>query len=183
MSSTVEVIGYDPAWRDSFNAIVAVLRRHPRLAEVRIEHVGSTSVIGLAAKPIIDMDIIAESLEHVEQLKQALEALGYQHRGDLGIVGREAFFSPPEPTLPSHYLYLCNLDSLAFRNHLVLRDALRADKRLAKQYSELKKSLAKKYPNDIDRYCEAKSNFILSVLEDNGLSATDLETIGKQNTL
>ena len=139
---------------------------------VAVEHVGSTSVPGLAAKPIIDLEIVVASASLVPMAIEGLAKLGYAHRGDLGIEGREAFDSPSG--LPAHHLYVCVLDNTALKNHLTIRDYLRRHSAAAEKYGNLKKKLARQFPTDIDRYSAAKTDFLLEVLRQTGLSDREL---------
>ena len=110
----IEVIDYDPKWPHIFEQLRA--RIWPAVSDIAtsIEHVGSTSVPGLAAKPIIDMDIVVPSPDDVSLVIERLKPLGYMHRGNLGIHGREAFGQPED--LPTHHLYLCYQGSLGLCN-------------------------------------------------------------------
>jgi GrpB-like predicted nucleotidyltransferase (UPF0157 family) len=144
-----------------------------------IEHIGSTSVPGLAAKPIIDMSIVIASTEHVLPTVERLATLGYVHQGNLGIEGREAFSNPSG--LPAHHLYLCPLGSLGLIDPLKLRDYLRVHPQAAAAYGELKKSLASKFPDDIDSYVSGKTDFILKILREVCLSPGQLEAIAREN--
>jgi GrpB-like predicted nucleotidyltransferase (UPF0157 family) len=160
----VVVVPYDPAWPAAFALLCD--RLAPVLGELAagIEHVGSTAVPGLDAKPIVDVDVV---LRHEADLPEAiarLARLGYTHLGDLGIVGREAFRAPAQPPQPAHHLYVCAAGAAALQAHLTLRDALRADRELAAAYGELKRELAQRYRNDRDSYAEGKSAFIAAVL-------------------
>ena len=93
---------------------------------------------------------------------EQLAILGYRHQGNLGIEGREAFHNPPG--LPTHHLYVCRQGSTVVRDHLATRDYLRSYPVCANAYGELKKRLARQYPNDIDAYIDGKMDFILGVL-------------------
>ncbi|MBY0414026.1 MAG: GrpB family protein [Bdellovibrionales bacterium] len=146
---------------------------------VSIEHVGSTSVLGLAAKPVIDMDIIIPDMSFLEKAIERLRRIGYEYRGNLGIVDREAFKS--KSPLIKHNLYVCPQASVALKNHICLRDTLRAYPNLRDEYSSLKQELALKYPDSIDDYVEGKTDFILKILARNGLSSDRLEEIRKAN--
>jgi hypothetical protein len=106
-----------------------------------------------------------------------LETLGYAHRGDLGIPGREAFFAPLGA--PAQHLYLCREGSASLRNHLALRDQLRADPETAAAYGTLKGELAAQHPHDIAAYIAGKAEFVL--LARAGFSEDELRAIGKQN--
>jgi len=183
MPGSVQVVRYSPEWPQAFDRIAGNLRRHPLLAQVPIEHVGSTSVAGLAAKPVIDIDVVARDSKHSTELITALGEMGYRHRGDLGITGREAFDSADQPELARHNLYLCIAGGLPLRNHMLLRDILRIDAELCRHYGELKQTLARRYPADIDRYCEAKSEFILGVLKRCGMGPAELQQIHDENVL
>ena len=158
----VVVVPYDPAWPAAF-ALVRD-RIAPVLGElaVGIEHVGSTAVPGLDAKPIIDIDVVIRHADNLPDVVTRLATLGYTHIGDLGIIGREAFRATPE--LPRHHLYVCAAGSAALQAHLALRDALRADPEPAAAYAALKRELAQRYRDDRDSYAEGKSAFIDSVL-------------------
>src|SRR6185369_6171401 len=91
-----------------------------------------------------------------------LAALGYVHRGDLGIAGREAFHSPED--LPPHHLYLYIQGNSSLANHLAIRDHLRRDPAAAAAYGKLKKDLARRFPGDIDSYVAGKTDFLLAIL-------------------
>jgi GrpB-like predicted nucleotidyltransferase (UPF0157 family) len=158
----IQVMDYKPEWPDHFSQIRDRIWPCVRDIAVRIEHVGSTAVLGLAAKPIIDLDIVIEGRGDLPSVVARLGALGCQHRGDLGIRDREAFWAPENQ--PAHHLYVCSQDSLALRNHIVFRDHLRAHPVDAAAYSMLKKQLAEVCGGDIDRYVEGKTDFILSIL-------------------
>ena len=177
--SAVVIVDYDPEWPARFEALRA--RIWPRVRDVAraIEHVGSTSVPGLAAKPTIDLTVVADSAADVPAAIQRLATLGYVHRGDLGIPGREAFFAPEE--LPRHHLYVCPPDNLGLENHLRVRDTLRAHPALAAEYGELKKQLAERFPNDVDRYTEGKSSFLGRILRASGLTPDQVAEIEAVN--
>jgi GrpB-like predicted nucleotidyltransferase (UPF0157 family) len=129
---------------------------------VAIEHVGSTAVPGLAAKPIIDMDVVVASAGDVRVAIERLAALGYVHQGNLGIVGREAFETPAG--LPAHHLYVCIHGGAALQNHLQVRDYLRRHADAAATYGRLKKTLAESFPDDIEKYMSGKTDFLTGVL-------------------
>ena len=130
---------------------------------LRIEHVGSTSVPGLPAKPIIDMDVVIESADQLEDVTARLTEIGYEGRGDLGVTGRYAFKSPPG--LPDHHLYVCARDNAELRRHLALRDYLRRHHAEAVAYGRLKLSLAEAHPFDREAYTEGKTHWIERTLQ------------------
>ena len=158
----VTVSDYDSAWPARFAELRS--RMVPVLGNiaVAIEHVGSTSVPGLAAKPIIDMDVVVASAGEVRLAIERLAALGYVHQGNLGIEGREAFVSPPG--LHAHHLYVCVRGGAALQNHLQVRDYLRRHADAAATYGRLKKTLAECVPDDIEKYMSGKTDFLAGVL-------------------
>ncbi len=108
-----------------------------------------------------------------------LEALGYEHRGDLGVPEREAFRAPRDT--PRHHLYMCPEGSPALANHLAVRDYLRKHPDAAREYGELKKRLALRFADHIDAYVEGKTDFLLRVLESAGFRPGALEEIARVN--
>ncbi|MCU0633991.1 MAG: GNAT family N-acetyltransferase [Gemmatimonadaceae bacterium] len=161
----VEVVDYDPAWPVHF----AQLARRARAAlgdlPARIEHVGSTAVPGLAAKPVIDLDVVVAP-DDVTHALERLASLGYVAEGDKGIPGREAMRWPPGE--PRHHLYVCADDARALDAHLVLRTALRADPAMTAEYAALKRSLAARFPHEREAYLAGKDDFIARVLAAHG---------------
>lgn len=172
--STIEVVDYSSEWASTFEKLKSRILSSFQGIETTIEHVGSTSVPGLAAKPIIDIDIVADE-GLIPAIIQRLARIGYRHRGNLGIEGREAFYAPAE--LPAHHLYVCAQDGLALANHLALRDYLRTHPHAIQEYGDLKKALAQQFPQDIDAYIEGKTEFILNVLEQSDFSSESLDKI------
>ena len=167
MSRSVNIVEYDPGWPEQFGEIRN--RIWPCVCDLAlgIEHVGSTSVPGLAAKPIIDIDIVIAARGLLPRVDLRLAALGYQHQGNLGIDGRDSFIAPSGPV--PHNLYVCLNGSAALRNHLTLRDHLRAHPPDSQNYAVLKKSLAERFPKDIDQYVEGKTNSSLLSLRGTNL--------------
>ncbi len=187
----VEIKPYNPRWAEEFELLKDVLEAILKKYNVKVEHVGSTSVKGLSAKPILDIDIVSYCKDEIPDIIAELEKVGYTHRGDLGIVGREAFSrnSSATPIYDdnkyefSHNLYVCQDGITALRNHILFRDYLRSNEESLKAYASLKKQLASKYPNDIDSYCESKTDFITEILKKAGLEETEINDIATQNKL
>lgn len=175
----VQVVAYDPEWPGNFERVRSYVWPAVRDLALAMEHVGSTAVPGLKAKPVIDACIVVASREEVPACIERLASLGYIHRGDLGVPDREAF-RHPDP-LPKHHLYLSPRNSLSLRNHLGLRDYLRSHPEAARQYGELKASLARRSPADIDSYIAGKTEFILRILGEIGLSEDELAEIRRIN--
>jgi GrpB-like predicted nucleotidyltransferase (UPF0157 family) len=175
----VIVVPYDPEWVARFEALRAPLWDAVREIALSIEHVGSTAVPGLAAKPIVDMTVVVPSPRDVPRAIAQLQGLGYRHRGDLGIAGREAFHAPPD--LPAHRLYVCAKNSLALANHVALRDWLRSHPDDARAYGELKQQLAVRFRGDIDGYVDGKTDFIAEVLRMAGMAPDAVAAIAASN--
>ena len=161
-SRIIEVVDYQSTWIDEFQNYAEQLKPLLKGLVIRIEHVGSTSVVGLAAKPIIDIDIIISSRVVLERVLQKLSTAGYRHIGNDGISGREAFAWPSEKR---HHLYVCAVNAGNLHNHLIFRDYLREHSEVAATYGQLKKRLAQKYRQDAESYCEAKTEFIQKTVE------------------
>ncbi len=157
----VFIVDYDPSWPENFCALRDRLAKALGTLVIAIEHVGSTAVPGLPAKPIVDLDVVVRAPD-VAAAIYALQSLGYQHIGDLGIEGREAFRCPP--TVPRHHLYVCLEGGTALLHHLAFRDCLRVHAKISREYAKLKMDLTLRYRNDRAAYTKAKSDFIASVL-------------------
>jgi GrpB-like predicted nucleotidyltransferase (UPF0157 family) len=156
----VVVLPYDEVWKKDFEDIKAELMTVLSGLILRIEHVGSTSVPGLSAKPIIDIDVVIDGAENFEKVKTALGTIGYRHEGDLGIPGREAFKYEGKDHLRKHHLYVCSKDAAELKRHVSFRDYLLSDPDAVKEYGRIKEEGARLYPYDIDKYIEYKSSFI-----------------------
>jgi GrpB-like predicted nucleotidyltransferase (UPF0157 family) len=162
MPNPIIVVDYDPTWPEQF----AALRVHIASAlgdlAATIEHVGSTAVPGLAAKPVIDIDVLLSSKEGFREVVERLAPLGYVHEGNLGIAGREVFRLPPDQ--PAHHLYVCVPDSQEYRRHTAFRDYLRAHPESAEAYGELKRRLARIHHDDREKYLSGKDEFVREIL-------------------
>jgi GrpB-like predicted nucleotidyltransferase (UPF0157 family) len=156
----VRILDYDPGWPELFRALAERVRTALGSAVIAVEHVGSTAVPGLVAKPVIDLDIVVLP-QNFRLAIERLASLGYAHEGDRGVVGREAFRWPAGEG--RHHLYLCAPDSPALRDHLLFRDYLRAHPETARAYADLKLELARRNVDDRTGYQSAKSGFVEAV--------------------
>src|SRR5882672_10963944 len=134
---TIVVVDYDPIWPEIFERLRSEIWPVVSDFTLAVEHVGSTSVPGLAAKPVIDVSVVVPTEADIPVSIERLATLGYVHRGNLGVEGREAFANPDG--LPTHHLYVCPRDSLGLANQLAVRDHLRTHPETAHEYGELKK--------------------------------------------
>ena len=165
----VIVLPYDVAWESAFEAIRAEIQTALGDLMLGIEHVGSTSVKGMSAKPCIDIDVVIRDYSVFDAVVQKLDAIGYIHEGDLGIKDREAFKYADKPHLMTHHLYVCPRDSEELHRHIVFRDFLRKNPEAVKKYSRVKETAAKLFPDSIDQYIEYKSPCIEELYKECGL--------------
>jgi GrpB-like predicted nucleotidyltransferase (UPF0157 family) len=175
----IRVVPYDPSWPHQFArirvALAGALQAVPFLA---IEHVGSTCVPGLAAKPVIDVDVVVLR-EHLTPAIEALVAAGYQHEGDLGIRDRHAMRAADSE--PERNVYVAIDGSLALRNHLAVRDVLRSDAPLREEYERLKLDLARRHADDMGAYVAAKTELLGSILARGGITDEERAEIAAAN--
>jgi len=184
------IMPYNPEWKREFERLSAVLRACLMDFEIDIQHVGSTSVPGLHAKPILDIDIIVHDQSLLDHISRVLASIGYIGRGDQGVPGRFAFRqSSPQTPLGAdigkwheHHLYVCFSDSLALKNHLIFRDSLLKNDDLARAYSRLKMDLVNQEGITREEYAIQKTGFILNVLTGSGLTEKELNEIRMANT-
>lgn len=179
-SKGITVVPYSSAWAGQFQSVAEDLAAALNgIAIEAIEHVGSTSVPGLPAKPILDIDIIVQR-EAMVTATAALERAGYVHCGDLGVTDREVFRAPDEN--PSRNVYICVANTLHVRNHIAVRDALRAHPDLRDRYGTVKQQLASHPHMTIDRYLAGKSAILQEVLALSDLTANEKRRILELNT-
>ena len=164
VTKEIVVADYDPAWPEWFAQLRDRIWPAVEAHAVRVDHVGSTAVPGLAAKPIIDMDVVVADESAVRPVIEALRPLGYRWRGDLGIEGRQAFFQP-ESDLPSHHLYLVVDRNEAHLDHVLLRDLLIEDAEARERYGSLKRQNVELAAGDMDRYVALKHDLVQELLE------------------
>ena len=169
MKKHVVVEPYNEEWKSDFIAIRDELDTVLKDIVLRIEHVGSTSVEGLSAKPVIDVDVVIKDTTVLPDVISALQTIGYFHEGDLGIPGREAFKYEGKEHLRKHHLYVCSQDSEELKRHVTFRDYLRSNPDAVEEYSKIKEEAAYLYPWDIDKYIEHKSPVIEMIYKRIGL--------------
>ena len=159
---TVQIIPYTDEWAKAFERERALLQ--PIFGNHELLHVGSTAVVGLPSKPIIDMLVGLDALSDFEQYRSKLETLGY-----ISMPEREKeweIFIPKGPDeARTHYLHVMVKDSPEYRKVITFRDHLRTDDADREAYAHLKKALAEQYPNDRRVYTASKVNFIERCIE------------------
>ena len=150
---------YDPTWPLHFGQIKTFLESGLVDVDRTIEHVGSTAIPGMMAKPIIDIDIVITQ-GTFSKVKERLEALGYIHRGDLGVAKREAFGlvdGEAKARLPEHHLYVCEKGVHELRKHLAFRDFMRHHPEWRERLNRIKRELCVKHNNDLQAYIDGKA--------------------------
>jgi GrpB-like predicted nucleotidyltransferase (UPF0157 family) len=175
----IELADYDPRWPARFTELRTAYSAALDAAGVghRIEHVGSTSIPGLAAKPVIDIDVVVAPSD-VPAAVTALAGIGFRPLGDLGVPGREAFVTP-ERFAPTN-TYVVAEGALALRNHLAVRDVLREDDALRDEYAAVKREAAAGSA-DVGDYLLRKSAVLSRILDRAGLTPAEREEIAATN--
>ena len=156
-TSKVRVVPYDENWKFAFDAIKKEIEEALGNLILGIEHVGSTSVEGMSAKPCIDLDVIIPDASVFDAVVSKLAEIGYHHEGNLGIKGREAFSYTGKPHLPTHHLYVCPRDSEELHRHITFRNFLRSNREAAMLYRCVKEEAAALFPDDIEEYMKYKA--------------------------
>lgn len=168
-TAKVMVMPYDSAWRSAFEDIKREIEKAVGPLIIGIEHVGSTSVEGLSAKPCIDIDVIIRDYSVFDTVACRLGDIGYIHEGNLGIKDREAFKYFNKPHLMTHHLYVCPQNSKELHRHITFRDFLRENPEAVKRYGKVKEEAARLYPDDIDGYVAYKAPCIKELYIECGL--------------
>ena len=160
-SGIVRLVDYDPRWPALFQAEAARLDSVVAPLSITLQHIGSTAIPGLCAKPVLDILAGYDDPARLEDSIAALAAAGYVHRGERGIPGRE-FFRRGTPR--AYHIHLARRGGAFWQDHLRFRDALRADATLRDGYARVKRELAAQFPTDREAYIEGKTSFVLDVL-------------------
>jgi GrpB-like predicted nucleotidyltransferase (UPF0157 family) len=170
----IEIVPYTEAWPLAFESEAAALRRVMGAQAIRIEHVGSTAVPGLAAKPVIDIQVSVQSLESLEPFQASLATLAYQFVSITEFDDHEyPWFAKPGQWPSTHHVHLCVAGEELELRHLAFRDYLRRNAEQARRYEALKRKLAGEYEgttlHSVASYSMAKSEFIENALACAGL--------------
>ena len=165
----VSVLPYDKAWKSEFEQIKCEISAALGSLIIGIEHVGSTAVAGMSAKPCIDIDVVIRDYSVFDDIVRRLEDIGYIHEGDLGIKEREAFKYSGKEHLQKHHLYVCPQDSKELHRHLTFRDFLKNNPEAVEKYSRVKETAAQLFPDDIDGYIKYKTPCIEELYAQCGL--------------
>lgn len=165
----IQIVPYDPTWPMRFEIEATCIRAAMGGLALRIEHVGSTAVPALAAKPVIDIQVSVASLESLDTHSAALAQLGYSHVALGPFDSVYPFFQKPAAWPSTHHLHLCVLGAAQERRHLAFRDYLCSHPSVAAEYVALKRELAAAHDGasleSRERYSLSKSEFVNSVLD------------------
>lgn len=162
MATPVAIAAHDAAWAGEFRSIATALRGRLGAVVLAVDHVGSTAVAGLAAKPVIDVDVTLATPDDIASAGDLLVQAGYEPRGNRYDDGMWAFSLKGRP---AQRVYLCAPGNDTHHRRIVFRDRLRAEPVLAAAYAALKHDLAARFPRDGDAYTAAKSRFIAEAVD------------------
>ncbi|MGH0925140.1 GrpB family protein [Bacillus pacificus] len=173
MKQRITIEEYNIKWESEFNKLQTLINDVMEDSILSIEHVGSTSIKGLAAKPVLDIDIVIEDYGFFPKVVTKLEAIGYYHQAKWSYKGREAFgrkdafvpWSEESTVWMEHHLYVCDKNSEELRKHIAFRDYLREHDDVAGEYGRLKEELARESKSRTS-YSEGKTKFITNILEE-----------------
>ncbi len=161
-SGVVRLLEYDELWPVLFVTEARRIRAACRSLSIALEHVGSTAVPGLCAKPVLDILAGHPSSISAASYVQSFQRAGYEHRGDRGIAGHQ-FFRRGQPR--AYHIHLVEEGGMLWRQYLAFRDRLRSDGGTARRYGDLKRRLARDYPRDRESYINGKAGFVREMLK------------------
>lgn len=161
---TVQVISYQPAWKEFFEEEAARLRSALGNYFPQIEHVGSTAIEGMDAKPIIDIIVSVKSIDNAKELVPLVEALGYKYKEEDNVPERIFFVKGPS-SRRAHHLSLTELTTGYWKAHILFRDYLLTHPEAVEKYKRLKRELAEQYPEDRGAYRAGKQEFTEKILQ------------------
>ena len=159
MAQHIIVVDYDPCWEQQYLAEAKTIRAILGENCTAIFHIGSTAVKGLKAKPIIDIMPVVSDIAAVDEKQGAFEGIGYEYLGEFGMARRRYLRKGGDERTHQVHIFQ-ETDRINIERHLTVRDFLRAHSEIARQYGALKESLARRYPYDIEGYCDGKDAFV-----------------------
>jgi GrpB-like predicted nucleotidyltransferase (UPF0157 family) len=160
MKRKIEVVSHNPDWSDLFQTEAEKIAPIFGPEIIVIEHIGSTAIPGIKAKPIIDILVEVKDISQVDHFNDQMAQLGYKPKGEFGIPGRRYFRKKGTDAAHTHHVHIFQIGNPEIERHLNFRDYLRTHPEDAQAYSRLKEALAQKFPDDPENYTEAKSEFI-----------------------
>lgn len=158
----IRVVDYNQNWNNEYKKEELSIKTFLQEELVNSFHIGSTSVQGLKAKPIIDILLVVKDISELDTYSEQFENLGYEVMGEFGIEGRRYFRKGGDNR--THQIHAFQYDNIQeIERHLSFRDYLRQNPEISKEYGELKSKLAEKYPTDIDGYGDGKNDFVKKI--------------------
>lgn len=154
----VKIVAYDITWPAQFQAEANVIKKAIGDNFVDIHHIGSTSVPGLAAKPIIDIILVVKSLQILDENNAGMTEIGYVPKGEYGIPGRRYYQKGGDHRTHQVHAFIENDNNII--RHIAFRDYLINNFNVCLEYAELKKKIAAECNNNIDKYCDGKDRFV-----------------------
>lgn len=161
---TVKIVEYNPEWKNEYLKEKDVLKSALKGYDVDIQHVGSTSIVGCKAKPIIDIAIGIPNLEYGKKLVPILQKIGYYYDNTISFNG-SYFLKKCENDIETHFIHMEDKNSKAWQNHIVFRDYMNLNLQEANKYSNLKENLAQKFYNDRKSYTKSKETYIEKIID------------------
>ena len=161
MIRKIEVVEYDLGWPELFAIEAERIKQALGNNCIEIHHIGSTSIPGLSAKPVIDMLPVVRDIQEVDKATKAMESLGYEAKGEYGMAFRRYF--QKGKNLRTHHVHVYQEADPEISRYLKFRDWMRSHTTDAENYGKLKLELAKKFPHDILQYCNGKDAFVASI--------------------
>ena len=155
----VEVVPHNPKWHETYQLESQRIINALDDNVVAVHHIGSTAIAGIYAKPIVDILVEVEDLSKLDG-HSSTQSLGYEAMGEFGIRDRRYFIKYDLDGERTHHIHIFKTGSLQVERHLAFRDYMRSHPELAREYSNLKRELAAKYPQNIDKYIDGKDGFI-----------------------
>ena len=157
----IEVVPHDPKWKENYLREIEKIMLIMNNEIINIHHIGSTSIKGIYAKPVIDILIGVTDINNIDKYNEKMEKLGYICKGEYGIEGRRFFMKGLYNR--THHIHVFQSDNPEILRHLNFRDYMNQHPSEAKSYGELKKEMAIKFRYDIDGYCNGKDDFIKDI--------------------
>ena len=159
----IYMVPHDPNWRHEFENEAEQVTAALGGNVVTVHHIGSTAIPNIYAKPVLDILLVVKDHADLDAKQAAMEALGYEARGEGGIPGRRFFRRDNAQGDRTHQIHAFEDGSPQIARHLAFRDYMIAHPDIAQEYSELKRTLAAQHPNDIEAYMDGKDAFIQEI--------------------
>jgi len=159
----IYMVSHDPKWRQLFQQEAEQLTAVLGSSVAAVHHIGSTAIPTIYAKPVLDLLLVVQDLAALDEKQPRMEALGYEALGEFGIPGRRYFRRDNLSGERTHQVHVFENDSPQIKRHLAFRDYLINRPETAQEYSDLKRELAAKHPEDIELYMDGKDEFIKKI--------------------